>query len=129
LKKKIVALVILLSFIGATSLHASHRKRDTRTKYVVTITAYSSTHKKGKGPSFKTANGFDLSRCRARDTIAANFLPFGTKIKIPEIFGDKVFVVRDRMHRRYRYRVDVWLPTFAAAKKFGKKKTNIIVLA
>lgn len=37
------------------------------------------------------------------NTIAANFLPLGTKVKFPELYGDKVFVVRDRMNSRYNY--------------------------
>ena len=27
------------------------------------------------------------------------------------MFGDKVFVVEDRMNKRYWHRVDVWMPT------------------
>jgi 3D (Asp-Asp-Asp) domain-containing protein len=131
--KRIIVLVILLSFIciGATDVSANRRKRDPRKpkKCVVIVTAYSSTHQKGRGPSFTTANGYDLSRCRAQDTIAANFLPFDTKIIIPELFGDKVFVVRDRMHRRFPHRLDVWMPTFAAAKKFGKKEVEILIFS
>lgn len=37
------------------------------------------------------------------DTIAANFLPLGTKVRFPELYGDKVFTVRDRMNSRYNY--------------------------
>lgn len=45
------------------------------------------------------------------DTIAANFLPLGTKVKLPELFGDKVFTVRDRMNARYNgtNRIDIWV--------------------
>jgi len=39
--------------------------------------------------------------------IATNILPFGTKVRIPEIFGDKVFVVEDRMARKHADRVDI----------------------
>ncbi len=37
------------------------------------------------------------------DTIAANFLPLGTMVRFPELYEDKVFVVRDRMNARYNY--------------------------
>ena len=45
------------------------------------------------------------------DTIAANFLPLGTKVKLPELFGNKVFTVRDRMNARYNgtNRIDIWV--------------------
>lgn len=35
------------------------------------------------------------------DTIAYNGLPLGTQVRFPEVFGDKIFTVRDRMNARY----------------------------
>lgn len=52
-------------------------------------------------------------------TAASNFLPFGTKIRIPSLFGNKVFVVEDRLNKRFYDRIDVWFPTKSAAKQFG----------
>ena len=75
-----------------------------------------------------TANGFDVCENGVEDTIAANFLPFGAKIKIPELFGDRVFVVRDRMNRRFSNRVDVWMIEKQDAKQFGVKYAKIQVL-
>lgn len=58
-----------------------------------------------------------------QDTIATNFLPLGTKVKIPELYGDKIFTVRDRMNSRYGYgRADIWMPSYEEAKSFGVKK-------
>ena len=63
---------------------------------VVLATAYSSTPDQTDATPFITA-----WNTRVRDGIlAANFLPFGTLVKIPEVFGDKIFVVEDRMHQR-----------------------------
>ncbi|MCX6781824.1 MAG: hypothetical protein NTW66_01765 [Candidatus Magasanikbacteria bacterium] len=61
--------------------------------------------------------------------IAANWLPFGTQIKIPALYGDKIFTVDDRMNRRYGYgRMDVWLDTSKSeALKFGVKRVEIEV--
>ena len=88
------------------------------------VTAYSSTPEQTDDTPFITASGK-----RVRDGIVAtNLLPLGTKIKIPEIYGSKVFVVEDRMHRRMQDRVDIWFPTYAEAKSFGKKRANIVVL-
>ena len=51
------------------------------------------------------ADGYDLcehyEKYGTGNTIAANFLPLGTQVKIPELFGDKVLVVHDRMNSRY----------------------------
>lgn len=89
-----------------------------------TITAYSSTVDQTNSEPFITASGEWV-----RDGIvAANFLPFGTKIRIPECFGDKVFVVKDRMNRRYQNRVDVWTTSRENALNFGIKHTYIEVL-
>ncbi|MDP3731007.1 MAG: 3D domain-containing protein, partial [bacterium] len=61
--------------------------------------------------------------------VAANFLPLGTIIKIPEIFGDKVFVIEDRMNKRYDYRIDLWFSTRAEAKEWGVRKIKIEIVS
>ncbi|MDX1608444.1 MAG: hypothetical protein R3251_04500 [Candidatus Spechtbacterales bacterium] len=93
-------------------------------KYWVPITAYSSTPDQTDSTPFTTASG-----TRVRDGIvAANFLPIGTKIKIPEYYGDKVFVVEDRMNARYWQKVDIWMPTKGEALSFGLRNTYIEVI-
>ena len=65
-------------------------------KIKMTITAYSSTPEQTDSTPFVTASG-----SMVRDGIVANnLLSFGTKVKIPELYGDKVFVVEDRMHSK-----------------------------
>lgn len=94
----------------------------------VTITAYNSEVGQTDNSPCITANGFDVCDYGVEDTIAANFLPFGSKVKIPELFGDRVFVVRDRMNKRFSNRVDVWMIERPAAVKFGVKVAKIEVL-
>ena len=90
----------------------------------VTLTAYSSTFFECDSSPFITASGTHV-----RDgVVAANFLPFGTKIKIPDIFGDKIFVVEDRMARRFHYRVDIWMPKYEMAKRFGVRYARIVIV-
>lgn len=90
-------------------------------KIKVSMTAYSSTPGQTDSTPFITANGSHV-----RDGIVAtNFLPFGTKVKIPEVFGDKVFSVEDRMNARYYYKIDVWMPTYEEAKNFGVKYVEV----
>ncbi len=93
------------------------------TKYV-TITAYSSTVDQCDSTPFITANGTRVHS----GTIAANFLKFGTKVRIPEYFGNKIFTVEDRTHPRYGNRVDVWMKTRSDALNFGIRKLKIEVL-
>ncbi len=92
------------------------------------ITAYNSEVAQTDDSPCITANGFNVCEHGQEDTIAANFLRFGTKVKIPELFGDRVFVVRDRMASRYTNRVDVWMKDYAEAVNFGVKVATIQVM-
>lgn len=105
--------------------NSAEPKNQTKQIMVVVATAYSSTPDQTDETPFVTAWNTNV-----RDgIIAANFLPFGTQIKIPEIFGDKVFVVEDRMHKRFWYRIDVWFPERQMAKEFGVKKVRIEIVS
>ena len=91
----------------------------------VWLTAYSSTPEETDDTPFITALG-----TATRDGIVAtNFLPFGTRVKIPEVFGDKIFVVEDRMHPRKTDFLDVWMPSKQDALKIGIRRATILVLA
>ena len=91
----------------------------------VVITAYSSTPEETDDDPFITAAGTWV-----RDGIIANnLLPFGTKIRIPKLYGDKVFTIEDRMSsKKGYYHFDIWFPSKQEAKDFGAKLTQIEVL-
>lgn len=81
----------------------------------VQVTAYSSSIYQTDSTPYTTAKN-----TMVRDgVIAANFLSFGTRVRFPEYFGDKVFIVEDRMNTRYWKRIDVWMPERDLAIKFG----------
>lgn len=90
----------------------------------VWITAYSSTPEETDDTPFITASGSEVRE----GIVAANFLPFSAKIKIPEIFGDKIFIVEDRMHKRKTDFVDIWMPSKEKAKNFGIRRAKILVI-
>ena len=92
------------------------------------MTAYNSEAAQTDDSPCITANGFNVCEHGIEDTVAANFLPMGTKIRIPDLFGDRIFVVRDRMNKRYTDRVDVWMLHRADAMKFGVRKAKIEVI-
>lgn len=99
-------------------------KTDPVATYVVMASAYSSTPDQTDDTPFITAWGTQV-----RDgIIAANFLPFGTLVKMPELYGDKIFVVEDRMNKRYTYKIDIWFPERELAMEFGNKKVKIEVV-
>jgi 3D (Asp-Asp-Asp) domain-containing protein len=94
---------------------------DTRT---VWVTAYTSDPDETSDHPLITASG-----AMVRDgVIAANFLPFGTQIKIPALFGDKIFTVEDRTSQKFSGRVDIWMPTYSQAVVFGIRHAAIVVL-
>jgi 3D (Asp-Asp-Asp) domain-containing protein len=90
----------------------------------VVVTAYSSTPEQTDDTPFITASGTKVRE----GIVAANFLPIGTKIKLPDLYGDKIFVVEDRMHPRKHYMVDIWFANYTEAKEFGAKLTYVQVL-
>lgn len=90
----------------------------------IPVTAYSSTPDQTSGDPFITASGTHVHD----GTIAANFLPIGTRVRFPEYFGDKIFVVEDRMSTRYWHKADIWMETRAEAIQWGVRHTTIEIL-
>ncbi len=92
----------------------------------VVLTAYSSTVDQTDDTPFLTA-----SQKMVEDGIVANnLLPFGTKIRIPKLYGSKIFVVEDRMNKRKSLNhFDVWMESRQMALKFGVKSAENEVLA
>jgi len=94
------------------------------TKKIV-VTAYSSTPDQTDDTPFITASG----KVVEDGIVASNFLAFGTKLRLPELFGDKIFVVEDRMHQRFSSnRLDIWFPDRETAQDFGIKETTLEIL-
>jgi len=113
----------LIMVIGGDSLMGTNEASPSKTLKVI-ITAYSSTPDQTDDSPFITA-----SNTRTRDgVIAANFLDFGTKVKIPSLFGDKVFTVEDRMAKKHNGKMDIWFPQRNLAKKFGIQETDVVIL-
>jgi len=112
------------SFIIAQNIPPVSSSKTTTTKYRVDATAYSSTVDQTDASPFIGAAGTHM-----RDgVVAANLLPLGSTIKVPDLYGDKIFVVEDRMNSRYNKRVDFWFADRSSARQFGLKKINIEVI-
>ncbi len=91
----------------------------------VIATGYSSTRSQTDETPFITASGSTVHR----GVVASNLLPFGTKIRIPELFGRRVFVVKDRLHpRKGERQIDIWFPSTEKAVQFGVRETYIEVI-
>jgi len=91
----------------------------------VTVTAYASVPEETDDTPFITASGKFVQD----GIIANNLLPFGTKVRIPKLYGNKVFTVEDRMASyKSNYHIDIWMPSKPLAIKFGVKTVDMEIL-
>lgn len=109
----------------------SEERAPIRSRMVV-ATAYSSDPAQTDDtPCIPAMSRFDLCKNFAEsgveDTIAANFLPLGAHVRFPEMFGDKIFTVRDRMNSKYngQSRIDFWMNEKSDAIQFGVKRMKM----
>jgi len=91
---------------------------------LVVVTAYSSTHDQTDSTPFVTASGTYVSD----GIVACNFLRFGDRVRFPELYGDKIFIVEDRMALKNSHKIDIWFDTREDAKQFGVKVLKVEVL-
>jgi 3D (Asp-Asp-Asp) domain-containing protein len=91
---------------------------------IITITAYSSTPDQTDSTPFITASGYPVKD----GVVASNFLAFNTKIKLPELYGEKIFIVKDRMAKKNSHKIDIWFSTTEEAVIFGVKKTKVEIV-
>ncbi|MFH1112032.1 MAG: hypothetical protein V1712_03095 [Patescibacteria group bacterium] len=98
--------------------------RSARYSVKIVVTAYSSTIDQTDDTPFITASGEVVHD----GIVGANWLPLGAQIRIPEYFGDKVFVVEDRMNERFSRRVDIWMLTREQAEAWGLQYLTVEVL-
>ena len=88
------------------------------------VTAYSSDVDETDNTPYITANGDHVHD----GIVATNLLPFGTKVMIPSLFGNRVFIVDDRMNKRMANNIDVWMSNKASAIEFGAHTESIAIL-
>lgn len=91
----------------------------------IPITAYTSSVAQTDSTPCITASGLNVCARGIENVVAANFLPIGTMIRIPDIYGDRVFYVEDRMNARYYYKMDVWMLDYGDARQFGVKYATV----
>lgn len=92
---------------------------------VVTVTAYSST-------KYETDNTPFLAACgpvgRYIIAVSDDLWNMGLRCgRVVYLLGQR-YVVWDRMHYRWRKRVDVWLPSRSAAVRFGVRSAVLYIL-
>lgn len=113
------------ALVSATSpLSETPNRKVAYHTYTVQVSGYNSEVGQTDSSPFIMADGNHV-----RDgVVASNMFPFGTVIKIPSLYGDKIFVVEDRMNSRYHNNVDIWFASHAEALKLGRRMVQIQVL-
>ena len=95
----------------------------------VDITAYRAVMAECDSDPLVTADGTAIGAFPGLNILAANHLPFGTKVRIPEYFGDKVFEVRDRMNARYTHRIDILMTDAKEVNQWGiRRKVKVEII-
>ena len=94
----------------------------------VVVTAYNSLPEQTDSTPCITASGYDLCKANEENVVAANFLRFGTKVRLPDYTGERVYTVQDRMHPRFNRRMDLWMRERSDARKFGMRTLTVEVL-
>jgi 3D (Asp-Asp-Asp) domain-containing protein len=93
-------------------------------RFRILATAYSSTPDQTDSTPFVTASGTRVHK----GTVATNILPFGTKIRLPQVDSNRIFVVEDRHHSRLSPRLDIWMETRHQALRFGAKVVEVEIV-
>lgn len=94
--------------------------------YTVVATAYSSTVDQTDSTPCIAASGYNV--CNKTDNIIAvsrdlvRLLGYGTRVRFPELYGQKVFRIEDTMNMRFTRRIDFHLDSREEAKNFGIKR-------
>ena len=116
--------VLMGNAIVPASSPAGSTQRVLRRTYTVQLSAYNSEVAQTDDSPFITA-----SNTHVRDgVVASNMFPFGTILKIPSLYGNKIFVVEDRMNKRYQKNVDIWFADKDEALKLGRRTVEIVVI-
>ena len=93
----------------------------------VTTTGFSSDEGQTDSSPCITASG----KWVRAGTVASNFLPLGTLLKIREVGGREfpgIYIVEDRMAYRFSNRIDIWFAQTSQALDFGKRQIEIVVV-
>jgi len=116
---------ILVKIENPKKITSSLPKNESLPYYTMytTATAYSSTVDQCDGDPFTAAWGNHVYF----GMLASNYFPRGTKIQIPEYFGNKMFSVEDTMNQRYYNRIDIWMQDRQQAKEWVSKCLDIRV--
>jgi 3D (Asp-Asp-Asp) domain-containing protein len=82
------------------------------------------------GPNAANLTASGRAPVEGRTIAATRALPLGTQVAltVPGAFTNRVFIVEDRLARRYDSRVDIFIADHQRAKQWGKQTGTLIVI-
>ncbi|WP_043317640.1 3D domain-containing protein [Microbulbifer sp. HZ11] len=131
LKQYIIVLAASLAALAGGDAFAAIKESPDKKKKSMTVTATAYNSVEGQTDDDPWTAAWN-NRLRPGDKIIAvsrdlekHGLTNGAKVKIEGLPG--TYTVRDRMNKRYKNRIDVWMEEdIKKARKWGKKKLKII---
>lgn len=99
---------------------------------VVTATVYNAMPEQTNSEPLITASGFVIDKDSFPNIIAVSRdlerkFPMGSKVRISGTSHDGVYYVRDRMHRRWRKKIDILVPDSIKQGKW--KKVSVVLMS
>lgn len=124
----VIGIILALYGLCLTSAEAHTRRPLPRQVQVVRsyrpiVTMYNSTPQQTDGDPFTTASGTRVHF----GTVAATCLEFGTKLRIPELYGTKVFTIEDTGAFGCDL-IDVWIPLDGSVQWPGTARRTVQIL-
>lgn len=112
------------ALIASSVINHEPLSQTVRQRLYLEVSAYNSEVGQTDDSPFIMANGGHVHD----GAVATNILPFGTRVKIPAYYGDKIFIVEDRMNSRYQNHMDIWMEHKSEALSFGRRSTVVEVI-
>lgn len=126
--KKVTLFILLLLIFNCKDEQVEFEKKYDWIDLKVTASAYNSVKNQTDSNPHITAFGDSLKPGLRYIAVSRDLYKKGLRRDTPvKIKGfDSVFFVKDRMHRRWRNKIDIYMGTdIKAAKNWGRKKVSI----
>lgn len=107
--------------------------------YTLAATAYTSSSRETDRTPHITATGATTRLgivALSRDML--RHIPYGSIVKIQEVgsknsafnnfFKARQFIVEDTMHKRMERKIDIWMPDYSTAIRFGRRTLSVTVI-
>jgi 3D (Asp-Asp-Asp) domain-containing protein len=121
MKSNILAAIFVIAALAVRSISGEQVPQFRPATLMAVVTAYSSSRRQTSPHPRITASGKHVFNgvvaCPRR-------FAFGTRVSIE----GKVYECQDRLNRKYDNRFDIWRPSTAAARLFGKRQLPVTIV-